>query len=80
MAKTITLRVDDDTYNILKKAAEGEKRSISNFIEYASISYISEEMFVSDKEMKDILHDKELIKNLKQGEKEIKQGRYKIVS
>ena len=51
MSKTITLRLDDDIYNMLKKAADGEKRNISNFIEYATISFLSKEAFVSDEEM-----------------------------
>ena len=37
--KTITVRVDDNVYNVLKKAADGERRTISNFIENASLSY-----------------------------------------
>jgi len=35
MAKTITIRIDDDTYELFKSAAEGERRSISNFIVYS---------------------------------------------
>jgi uncharacterized protein (DUF1778 family) len=40
MAKTITMRVDENTCDILKKAADGQKRTISNFIEYAAINYV----------------------------------------
>ena len=65
MGKTITLRIDDDTYNMIRMAASGERRTISNFIEYATISYLSEESFVSDDEMDSILNDQNLIKNLK---------------
>lgn len=79
MAKTITMRINDDTYNILRKAAEGERRSISNFIEYAAISYVSEESFVSGREMQEILNNKELMRTLKKSENDIKRGRYKIV-
>jgi predicted transcriptional regulator len=79
MAKTITMRVDDDTYRLIKAAADGERRSISNFIEYATISFLAEESFVNDDEMDEILKDETLLKNLKQGRKEIKEGKYKIV-
>ena len=79
MSKTITLRVDDDTYNILKAAALGEKRSISNFIEYAAISYLSNQLYVSDEEMNEILSDEQLIASLKKAEDDIKEGKYKIV-
>lgn len=79
MAKTITMRVDDDTYQLIKAAADGERRSISNFIEYATISFLTEESFVNDDEMDEILKDETLLKNLKQGRKEIKEGKYTIV-
>ncbi|MCR1795822.1 CopG family transcriptional regulator, partial [Leptospira sp. id769339] len=32
MSKTITLRIEDPIYDIFKKAAEGERRTISNFV------------------------------------------------
>jgi hypothetical protein len=79
MAKTITMRVDDDTYQLIKAAADGERRSISNFIEYATISFLTEESFVNDDEMDEILKDETLLKNLKQGRKEIKEGKYTII-
>lgn len=79
MAKTITLRIDDDTYNLIKKAASGERRTLSNFIEYATISYLSEESFVSDDEMNEILQNTELVKELKLAEKEIETGDYRVI-
>ena len=39
MAKTITLRLDDNVYEMFKKAAEGQKRTISNYLEYATIEF-----------------------------------------
>lgn len=79
MTKTITLRLDDDIYQLLKTAAKGEMRSISNFIEYAAIKYLTDENFVSDAEMDDILSDKPLLKNLKDAKKDAEKGSYKIV-
>jgi uncharacterized protein (DUF1778 family) len=79
MSKTITLRVDDDEYLMLKKAADGAKRTMSNFLEVAAMAYITQETYVSDEEMKEILGDKELLRQLRQGEKEIKEGKYRIV-
>ncbi len=79
MPKTITMRVDDETYKLIKTAADGDRRSISNFIEYATIAYLTEESFVNDDEMDEILNDSNLIKNITQGRKEIKQGKYRIV-
>ena len=77
--KTITVRVDDNVYNIFKKAAEGERRTISNFIENASLSYLTNEMYVSDYEMADIMKDAGLISGIKKGLDDVKKGKYKIV-
>lgn len=78
MPKTITLRIDDDTYTLLKTAAEAERRSISNFIEYAAISHVTEEAFVDDDEMREIIRNKELITSLSKAREDIKKGRYRI--
>ncbi|MCD6123076.1 MAG: CopG family transcriptional regulator [Spirochaetales bacterium] len=58
MAKTITLRIDEETYTLIKKAAEGEHRFISNFIEYATLAFLTEESFVPNNEMEEILKNK----------------------
>ena len=76
MAKTITLRVDDNIYNTLKRAADGDRRTISNFIEYAAINYIFSNNYVDDSEMNEILgHEKDL----KKGLFDIEKGRYKVI-
>ncbi|MDX9801197.1 MAG: CopG family transcriptional regulator [Spirochaetia bacterium] len=79
MAKTVTLRIDDDTYRLIKLAATGERRSISNFIEYATMAYLAEESFVTDSEMDEILRDKSLLKNMITGNSEIESGKYRII-
>jgi predicted transcriptional regulator len=76
MAKTITLRVDDGVYNTLKRAADGDRRTMSNFIEYATINYIFSNNIVDDDEMAEILSFE---KDLKKGLNDVKNGRYKIV-
>lgn len=76
MPKTITLRVDDATYNIFKQAAEGQKRTISNYLEYATLNYTVNETFVDDGEMEEILTFK---KDIEKGLSDIKAGRYKII-
>lgn len=76
MAKTLTLRVEDDVYNIFKKAAEGDRRTISNYLECAALAYITNEMHVSDEEMKDIM---KFAPSLRKGLNEVKKGKYTIV-
>ena len=65
--KTLTLRVDDDVYNMIKLASDGAKRNISNFIEYATLQYLTSSQYVDSNEMNEILEDKEFIKSLNQG-------------
>ena len=79
MAKTITLRISDENYNMFKTAANGTHRTMSNFLEFAALSFLSQDAFVADREMKKITNDKKLLNSLKQGEKEINEGRFKIV-
>jgi hypothetical protein len=80
MAKTVTIRIEDEIYDLFRKAADGEHRSISNFIEYATLSFLSSETYVTDNEMEDILKDKKLIKNLKNGLSDVENGKYRIVT
>jgi hypothetical protein len=76
MGKTITLRVEDNIYNTLKRAADGDRRTISNFIENATINYIFNNTIVDDDEMKEIMFFEKDIKN---GLDDIKKGQYKII-
>jgi len=79
MPKTITIRVDDSTYDIFKKAADGDRRTISNFVEFATLAYVTNEIHVSDQEMNEILSDSSLVSNLNKGLKDIKSGNYHLV-
>lgn len=77
--KTLTMRVDDSIYQMIKTAADGQKRNISNFIEFATIQYLTSSQYVDNEEMNEILCDKDLIKNLKTGVRDMKNGDYTIV-
>ena len=77
--KTVTMRVDDSIYKMIKQAADGQRRNISNFIEYATLQYLSSSTYVDDNEMNEILNDKELVKSLKKGFEEVKKEEYTIV-
>jgi len=76
MAKTITLRVDDNIYNTLKRAADGDRRTISNYIEYATMNYIFNNNIVDDIEMNETMIFE---KDIKKGIEDINKGRYKII-
>ena len=77
--KTVTMRVDDDIYKTIKLAAEGQKRNISNFIEFATMQYLLTDQHVDGLEMKEILQDKTLLENLEDGFNDLKVGGYTIV-
>ena len=78
MAKTLTLRLDDAAYETFLRAAEAERRSISNLIETAALRHLQESSFADDAEMAEILSRPELIKRLKAGSRDAhrRQGRF----
>ena len=76
MTKTITVRLDENVYEIFKKAADGQKRTISNYIEYATLNYTVNETVVDDMEMNEILSFEDQINK---GLSDISAGRYKII-
>ena len=76
MTKTITVRIDDSTYDIFKLAADGQKRTISNYLEYATLNDTMNETIVDDIEMNEILKSEE---DIKKGLSDISAGRYRII-
>jgi len=79
MAKTVTIRIDDSTYKRIKSAAETERRTISNFIEYATMAYVENSTFIDDDEMKGIVEDKELLTTIGKAMEDVRRGKYRIV-
>ena len=79
MSKTVTIRLDDDTYRLIRQAARGQLRSIANFIEFATLSYLSEQASVSDEEMAEILTDTELVAALRSARSEVTGRKYQVV-
>ena len=77
--KTVTMRVDDSTWQIISAAADGQKRTISNFLEFAVLQYLSSAQYVDNVEMRAILKDKELVRSLKEGLNQLENGEYTLV-
>lgn len=75
MSKVLTIRVDEESYKILKLAAEAERRTISNYLEFAALNYTLNEMFISDDEMDEI---KDLFPRLRKGLEDVKEGRWTL--
>jgi hypothetical protein len=73
------MRVDDSTWQIISAAADGQKRTISNFLEFAVLQYLSSAQYVDNVEMRAILKDKELVRSLKEGLNQLENGEYTLV-
>ena len=78
MPKTVTIRLDDISYDIIKQHAQADNRPLSNYIETATLKYIEEIDYVNEFEMENILSDENLIKSLKEGSTDAanKRGRF----
>ena len=61
---------------MIKLAAEGQKRNLSNFIEFATMQYLISSQFVDTEEMNEIFSDKEFVENLMNGLEDLKNGDY----
>ena len=77
--KTLTMRVDDNIYKMIKTAADGQRRNISNFIEFATMQYLTSSQYVDNAEMNEILSDEDLVNSLELGRQEAQDGAYTIV-
>jgi predicted DNA-binding protein len=77
MPKTVTLRINDETYRAFLKRAKIENRSLANFIETAVKAHIEECAFVDDSEMAELLANEDLVARLRRGSREAarKKGR-----
>ena len=75
MAKTVTLRLDDEIYEEFKRAAEAERRPLSNLIETAALLRIREQQFVDDTEMAEILANDSLLDRLRRGSEDARSRR-----
>ncbi len=75
MAKTITLRLNDESYKIFTSAARAENRSLANLIETAALERIHEQQFVDDYEMAEILANEDLLGRLRQGSQEARSAK-----
>ncbi len=76
MSKTVTIRMDENAYSLLKTAAEGSHRPMSNFIEWAAISFLRSDLYVDDNEMDEI---NKYSTDLRKGLAQAKKRKYSIV-
>ncbi len=79
MSRTVTLRLDEDTYRELREAAEAENRPLSNLIETAALHRIREQQFVDDAEMAEIASNARLRTRLTAGSRDAQRRRGRFV-
>ena len=79
MTKSITIHLSDESYNLIKSAAENSNKSLSNFVIYATKAFLSHEMFVDAEEMNKILNDVTLLEDIQKAQMDTEEGRYRIV-
>ncbi len=78
MHKTVTLRLEEGKYDMIRKLAESENRPISNFIETATIRYIQSNEYADEFEMREIKNNKALNESIARGVEHARlgQGRF----
>ena len=79
MAKTITLRLQENKYKRFKQLTECINRSISNFIENAALRFIEEDEYLDDFENDEILSNKELMSSIQRGYEQSLEGKGKLI-
>ncbi|NOX25117.1 MAG: CopG family transcriptional regulator [Deltaproteobacteria bacterium] len=73
MAKTITLRLSDEEYDLYSHAAKAVKRPISNLINYLAQKKLEDDLFADQIEMDEILGNPRLVTALQNGSNDAKQ-------
>ncbi len=79
MSKTVTLRLNENIYDLFRAMAESDNRTLSNFIETSALRYIEQHEYVDDYEMDEIRENQQLNRSLKRAIKDMKSQKGKFV-
>ena len=79
MSKTVTLRLNQNIYELFRTMAESDNRTLSNFIETSALRYIEEHEYVDDYEMEEIRENQQLNRSLKRALKDMKSQKGNFV-
>ncbi len=79
MGKTVTLRIEDKTYQAFVRMAKAENRSLGNFIETAVKAHVQETAFADDSEMAEILTNEQLLERLRKGSQDAKRKKGTVI-
>ena len=78
MSKTVTIRLKDNIYEMFRNLAEGDNRTLSNFIETSVLRFIENSGYIGEYEMAEIYNNKSLNQSIKRGlqDAKLKKGRF----
>jgi predicted DNA-binding protein len=79
MPKTITLRLNDEDFQLFQAYAKAENRTLANAVETLALKQIEEELFAGEFEMEEILENKDLLERLKTGSAQAKRMKGRFV-
>ena len=79
MPKTVTIRIEDKTYQAFVRKAKAENRSLANFIETAVMAHIQETAFADDAEMAEILANEQLLERLRKGSQDARRKKGTLI-
>ena len=75
MSKTVTLRLNEDTYLKFQKLAKQDNRPLSNFIETAALRFIDDSEYIDSFEMSEIEKNDDLNASINRGVEDMKSER-----
>ena len=67
MSRTVTLRLKNSVYQRIRTLAERDNRSLSNFIETATLRYLEQEEYVDEFDMLEIRQNQPLRESTERG-------------
>lgn len=79
MPKTVTLRLNDEAYDVFSRAASAQRRSLANLIETSALEKVREDQFADEYEMAEILANEDLVARLREGSEDARQRRGQFV-
>jgi len=79
MAKTVTLRLEGSIYQEFRQLAEEDHRPLANWMVTTILKHLEDCQFVDDLEMASIRSDRDLMRKLRQGSRDARLRRGRLV-
>lgn len=78
MSRTVTIRLKNNIYEMFRKLAEDDNRTLSNFIETSVLRFIDSSEYLDEYEMAEINTNNSLNHSIKRGlqDAKLKKGRF----